>query len=88
MTRKPTSGQTDPSYTPELRGYLTQLLADRERIAAAPSEEEIDAVRRLLRASDEVLAGLDDDDRAAVQAACGVPKVCLACELRRWPGQR
>ena len=20
--------------------------------------------------------------------ACGVPKVCLACEMRRWPGQR
>jgi hypothetical protein len=19
---------------------------------------------------------------------CGVPKVCLACELRRWPGQQ
>ena len=74
--------RTDPSFTPELRGYLGQLLADRERIAAAipaladwarrdaaPSDEEIDAVRRLLRASDEVLAGLDDDDRAAVQAA-------------------
>ena len=74
--------RTDPSFTPELRGYLAQLLADRERIAtaipalaewarrdAAPSDEEIDAVRRLLRASDEVLAGLDDDDRAAVEAA-------------------
>jgi len=75
--------RTDPSYTPELRGYLTQLLADRERLTtaipalaewarrdAAPSEEEIDAVRRLLRANDEVLAGLDDDDdRAAVEAA-------------------
>ena len=74
--------RTDPSYAPELRGYLARLLADRERLAAAvpalaewarrdaaPSEEEIDAVRRLLRASDEVIAGLDDDDRAAVQAA-------------------
>jgi len=74
--------RTDPSYTPELRGYLAQLLADRERLAvavpaladwarrdAAPSEEEIDAVRRLLRANDEVITGLDDDDRAAVQAA-------------------
>jgi hypothetical protein len=61
--------RTDPSFTPELRGYLTQLLADWARRDAAPSDEEIDAVRRLLRASDEVLAGLDDDDRAAVQAA-------------------
>ena len=42
---------------------------NRARRDAAPSEEEIDAVRRLLRASDEVLAGLDDDDRAALEAA-------------------
>jgi len=74
--------RTDPSFTPELRGYLAQLLADRERLAtavpalaewarrdAAPSDAEIDAVRRLLGANDEVLTGLDDDDRAAVQAA-------------------
>ena len=26
---------TDPSYQPELRAYLVQLLADRERLAAA-----------------------------------------------------
>ncbi|TQC41256.1 site-specific integrase [Rhodococcus sp. WS4] len=74
--------RTDPSYTPELRGYLAQLLADRERLAAAipaladwaradaaPSEAEIDAVRQLLRANDEVLTGLHTDDRAAVEAA-------------------
>jgi hypothetical protein len=74
--------RTDPSYTPELRSYLADLLADRERLAtavpalaewarrdAAPSDAEIDAVRRLLRANDEVLTGLDDDDRAAIDAA-------------------
>jgi integrase len=74
--------RTDPSYTPELRGYLAQLLADRERLTtavpalaewarrdAAPSEEEIDAVRRLLRANDEVITSLNDEDRAAAQAA-------------------
>jgi integrase len=74
--------RTDPSYTPELRGYLAQLLADRERLAtavpalaewarrdAAPSDAEIDAVRRLLRANDEVLAGIGDDDRTALEAA-------------------
>jgi integrase len=74
--------RTDPSYTPELRGYLAQLLADRERLAAAipaladwarrdaaPSDAEIDAVRGLLRANDEVLTGLDEDDRTAVEAA-------------------
>lgn len=74
--------RTDPSYTPELQAYLAQLLADRERLAAAvpalaewarrdaaPSAEEIDAVRRLLRTNDHTLTGLDDDDRAAVEAA-------------------
>ncbi|MGH8910829.1 MAG: hypothetical protein ACRD0K_31155, partial [Egibacteraceae bacterium] len=74
--------RTDPSFQPELSAYLAQLLADRERLAgalpqlaewarrdAAPSEEEIDAVRRLLRANDEALAALDEDDRAAVEGA-------------------
>jgi len=74
--------RTDPSYTPELHAYLARLLTDRERLAtaipaladwaradAAPSDEEIDSVRRLLRANDEVLAALDDDDRAAVDEA-------------------
>ena len=77
--------RTDPSYTPELRSYLAQLLADRERLAtavpalaewarrdAAPSDAEIDAVRRLLRANDEVLTGIDDDDRAALDAAIAI----------------
>lgn len=74
--------RTDPSFQPELSAYLAQLLADRERLAgalpqlaewarrdAAPSEKEIDAVRRLLRANDEALAALDNDDRAAVEEA-------------------
>jgi hypothetical protein len=79
-TGAPTSAPT--SCTPEPRGYLAQLLADRERLVAAipaladwaragaaPSEAEIDAVRQLLRANDEVLTGLHADDRAAVEAA-------------------
>lgn len=74
--------RTDPSYTPELHAYLAQLLTDRERLATAlpaladwaradatPSDEEIDAVRRLLRTNQEVLTALTDDDRAAVQEA-------------------
>lgn len=74
--------RTDPSYQPELGAYLGQLLADRERLSTAlpqladwarrdavPSDGEIDAVRRLLRANDEALASLDDDDRAAVNTA-------------------
>ena len=74
--------RTDPSYQPELRSYLTQLLADRERLEAAapelaewaradaaPSDAEIEAVRRLMGANEEVLAGLGDEDRSAVEAA-------------------
>lgn len=74
--------RTDPSYQPELSAYLTQLLTDRERLTgvlpqlaewarrdAVPSQEEIGAVRRLLRANDEALAALADNDRAAVEEA-------------------
>jgi hypothetical protein len=74
--------RTDPSYTPEPGAYPAQLLTDSERLATAipaladwaradatPSDEAIDAVRRLLRANDEVLTALDDEDRAAVEEA-------------------
>ena len=74
--------RTDPSYQPELSAYLTELLADRERLTAAvpalaewaradaaPSQAEIEAVRRLIVANDEALASLDDKDRRAVEAA-------------------
>lgn len=74
--------RTDPSYQPELHAYLAQLLADRERLAgtlpqlaewarrdAAPSDDEIDAIRRLVRANNEALAALDDENRAAVEDA-------------------
>jgi hypothetical protein len=74
--------RTDPSYQPELKAYLAQLIADKERLAAAvpqlaewaradaePSDEEIEAVRRLLRANDEVVASLDAKDREAIEAA-------------------
>ncbi len=74
--------RTDPSYQPELRAYLGELLADRERLAAAapalaewaradaaPSEEEIAALRRLISVNEGVLSGLGDEDRAQVEAA-------------------
>lgn len=74
--------RTDPSYQPELQAYLEKLLADRERLGAAvsslaawarrdavPSEEEIEAVRRLIRANEEVLATLDGAEREALQSA-------------------
>ncbi len=74
--------RTGPSYQPELRAYLAQLLADAERFAAAapelaewarasamPSPEEIETLRRLILANEEVLAGLGEQDRQRVQDA-------------------
>jgi integrase len=77
--------RTDPSYLPELRAYLTKLLAARERLAAAvpdlaewarheaaPSDDEIDTVRRLVSACEETLGELEPDDRGAVEEAIRV----------------
>ena len=74
--------RTDPSYQPELRGYLAQLLADHERLAAhvpqlaewarteaVPSKEEIETLRRLILTNDEVFAELEPDDRQRVESA-------------------
>ena len=77
--------RTDASFQPELRAYLAQLLADRERLTTAvpalaewarrdsvPSDDEIDAVRRLVRANDQTLDGLDQHDRHAIDDAIAV----------------
>ncbi len=77
--------RTDPSFQPELRAYLAQLLADRERLTTAvpalaewarrdatPSVEEIDAVRRLVRANDHALDALDERARHAIEDAIAV----------------
>lgn len=66
----------------ELREYLHQLLAGRERLAAAipqlaewarrdatPSDDEIHAVRALVRRNEQILEELDPADRAAVLEA-------------------
>jgi hypothetical protein len=71
--------RTDPSNQAELREYLHQLLAGRERLAAAVpqlaewarrdatlSDEEITALRRLIRRNEQVIDELDPGDRAAV----------------------
>ena len=83
--------RTDPSYQPELRGHLTRLLADRERLAAAvphlaewaradaaPSDGEIDTVRRLTVANDEVLKGLEPEDHERVEAAIATARTSRA----------
>ena len=74
--------RTDPSNQAELREYLHQLLAGRERLAAAipqlaewarrdatPSDGEIHAVRALVRRNDQIIDELDPADRAAVLEA-------------------
>jgi hypothetical protein len=71
--------RTDPSNQAELRDYLHQLLAGRERLAAAvpqladwarreatPSDDEIAALRALIRRNEQIIDELDPADRAAV----------------------
>jgi integrase len=76
--------RSDPSYLPELKSYLQQLLADRERIlatadledwartAAAPSEQEIARVRALIRRVEADLDTLTEDDRRQIADAVAV----------------
>ncbi len=77
--------RTDPSFLPELRSYLTRLLADKERLRAAlpeltewarnaaiPSAEEISALRRVIDRCEGLLAGLSDDERDAAEEAIGL----------------
>jgi integrase len=74
--------RTDPSNQAELRDYLHQLLAGRERLAAAvpqladwarrdatPTDDEITALRRLIRRNDQLIDELDPADRATVLEA-------------------
>jgi integrase len=86
--------RTDPSNQAELREYLHQLLAGRERLAAAvpqlaewarrdatPSDDEIAAVRALIRRNDQIIDELDPADRAAVLEAIATTRR-LRAQLR------
>ncbi len=77
--------RTDPSFLADLRGYLSRLLADRERLRAAlpeldewarnaaiPSAAEIDAVRRIIDRCQDLLADLPGDERAVVAESIAV----------------
>jgi hypothetical protein len=75
--------RTDPSYLPELRGYLDSLLQSRERIRSAadlddwaraeamPSDEEITRLRQLIRRAEHDLSQLGEADRRQVAQAVG-----------------
>ena len=71
--------RTDPSYLPELRNYLSAMLADRERLRselpqledwarrdAMPSDEEVESVRRLILECEAELEELDPAERARI----------------------
>jgi len=72
---------TDPSYLPELRGYLDSLLQARERIRSAadlddwaraeamPSDEEITRLRQLIRRAEHDLSQLGEADRHQITQA-------------------
>lgn len=90
--------RTDPSYLPELRAYLDQLLADRERlvsaqgdvadwarVAAMPSHEEIEAVRRLIRSCEDTMGDLPDDLRDDVEAAIATARTSRAAMTTVFP---
>lgn len=74
--------RSDPSFLPELRGHLTRILADRERLraampeledwarkAAVPSAEEIASLRRIIDRCDSLVASLPDNERAELDEA-------------------
>ena len=72
---------TDVSYLPDLEAYLADLLRNRERLRAlttadpwataeaAPSDEEINRIRILVRRVKADIDDLDPDARADIQAA-------------------
>lgn len=73
--------RTDPSYLPELRGYLQTLLRNRERVRAAsdlddwaaaeasPSDEEISRLRALIRRTEQAVDDLTEQDRTVLEEA-------------------
>jgi len=86
--------RTDPSNQAELREYLHQLLTGRERLAAAvpqlaewarrdatPSDDEIEALRALIRRNEQIIEELDPADRAAVLEAIATTRR-LRAQLR------
>ncbi|MFJ4613816.1 hypothetical protein [Streptomyces griseus] len=76
--------RTDVSYLPDLERYLADLLSSRERLMstfeaddwarseAAPSEEEIRRVRRLISRVKADLDDLSPEDRAFIEEAVAV----------------
>lgn len=76
--------RSDASYLPELKSYLQQLLADRERLMAAtdvqdwarqkamPADQEITQVRDLIRRIESDLDSLSVEDKETIEHAVSV----------------
>jgi integrase len=76
--------RSDPSYLPELKSYLQQLLADRARLQAAtdlqdwakeqltPGDQEITQLRGLIRRIEADLSELSAEDQGLINEAVAV----------------
>jgi hypothetical protein len=77
--------RSDPSFLPELRAYLSRLLADGERLRAAapeledwarkqaiPAAEELNAVRRVIERCQALIDDLAEGQRAEIEQAVSV----------------
>ena len=84
---------TDVSYLPDLTAHLDDLLRSRERLAAmtgvddwarasaAPPEEEITRIRRLIARIEGDITHLHDGERAAIGEAVAVIRKHRAVNL-------
>jgi hypothetical protein len=90
--------RTDPSYLPDLYAYLEQLLDARERLHSAvpqlrewarekavPNDAEIRAVRNLIRANEDVLSELEDNERRKLEELFAVLRATRAKTEDRLP---
>jgi hypothetical protein len=87
-----------PSYLPELKSYLQQLLADRERLHAAtglqpwaraqvtPPDEQVSQVRELIRRIEADLDHLSDTDRAQIWQAVTAIRAARQTVMLGMPG--
>jgi integrase len=92
--------RSDPSYLPELKSYLQQLLADAERLRAtadlqpwarahaAPPAEQISQVRELIRRIEADLDTLSDADRASINNAIATIRATRQTVMLGMPGTR
>ena len=92
--------RSDPSYLPELKSYLQQLLADAERLHAAagiqpwarahaaPPDEQISQVRELIRRIEADLETLSEADQACIGNAVATIRAARQTVMLGMPGSR